>query len=152
MNSDYTPKSKINPGFSLDEGKDQAAGSFMEEGALLDKTRYVSMDVIETKSEVIVEIDLPGIAITDVKVTMEDDLLVIEGIKREPVNVPGEKINYLCMERSFGPFKRMLKIPLAVDQENVTGEYNRGVLLVTLPKQVERRIKAREVHIKEVKG
>ena len=152
MSSDYIPKSKITPGFLLDGETAGEAGSFLEQGDLLGETRFVSMDVIETTREVIVEIDLPGIAIGDVTVKIHGDLLIIEGVKREPPNDFDEKINYLCMERSFGPFKRMLKIPLAVDQENVMGEYNRGVLLITLPKQEERRAKVRQINIQEVKG
>ncbi len=151
MGSEDKKKSLIHPAFSLDESLGRSSGSHPEQNDILGETRFVPMDVIETDDSLIVELDLPGVNIAEISVKVQDDWLLIKGVKREILDTK-EKINFLCMERGFGPFNRLLKIPSTVDQDAIQGVYGRGVLVITLPRLIDRRKTTRQIPIKETKG
>jgi HSP20 family protein len=97
------------------------------------------LDLYETDDSLILEMDLPGIDPEDVLIKVYEDLLIIEGIKRE---TPEEKgFRYLCMERRFEGFRRMVKIPVAVNSIEGKASYSDGVIIVTFPKIKDRVIK-----------
>ncbi|MBI5696317.1 MAG: Hsp20/alpha crystallin family protein [Nitrospirae bacterium] len=110
-----------------------------ERGSLaLGETGGPLLDLYETADDIIVEADLPGIDIGDVDVGILNGILTIEGVKRERVDET-EKINYLCMERSFENFKRMVKINVPFNPKGAKACYQRGVLTVVFPKVAEKR-------------
>jgi HSP20 family protein len=49
------------------------------------------------------------------------------------------------MERRYGEFRRVFRLPLAVDEEKVTAEYKEGILRITVPKVAEAKPKRVEV-------
>lgn len=151
MGSEDKKKPLIHPAFSLGESLGRSSSSYPGQNDILGETRFVPMDVIETDDSLIVELDLPGVNIAEVSVKVQDDWLLIEGVKREILDTK-EKINFLCMERGFGPFKRLLKIPSTVDQDAIQGVYSRGVLVITLPRLIDRRKTTRQIPIKVTKG
>ena len=65
------------------------------------------MDVEETEDEYCVTAELPGLSDQDVEVTVEDNLLVISGEKREEHE--REAGNRRIVEREFGRFRRALQ-------------------------------------------
>ena len=97
------------------------------------------LDLYETDDSLILEMDLPGINPEDVLIKVYKDLLIIEGIKRK---TPEEKgFRYLCMERRFESFRRMVKIPIPVNSAGGKATYTDGVVIVTFPKINDRVIK-----------
>jgi HSP20 family protein len=105
----------------------------------------VPLDVFETESEIVVEAELPGLSREDLELSVLSDILIIEGNKPKVATQGG--LNYQCMERSFGKFRRIVEIPGAGDTRSIKGEYDRGVLRVRLPKIQERRGHRRKVPI-----
>ncbi len=99
------------------------------------------LDVYETDDNLVLEIDLPGINPDDVLIKVYEDVIIIEGIKRE--SRKEKKYRYLCMERSFESFRRMIRIPVPVDPSAGRAEYTKGVITLTLPKTRGRVIKIR---------
>jgi HSP20 family protein len=93
------------------------------------------LDVYETEHEVIVEADLPGADPAGLRVAASDRQLSIEGSCRAR-QVQGR---YLQMERCHEEFGRPVVLPAAVDPHRATARYERGVLIVTLPKIRDRR-------------
>lgn len=85
--------------------------------------------------------DIPGIDPEDVLIKVYEDIIIIEGIKRETYE--GKRFKYLCMERSFESFRRMVKIPVPIDSTAGKASYNEGVITVTFPKIKGRVIKIR---------
>jgi HSP20 family protein len=90
------------------------------------------MDVSETENEVRICAELPGVSQDNVDVTLDDDVLTIRGEKK--LERKDEKENYHFVERSYGTFQRSLRLPFAVEPEQVKAEFNNGVLTVTVPK------------------
>jgi HSP20 family protein len=118
-------------GWAGDPG--QSGGNFVQ----------ARMDVSETDNEVRICAELPGVSQDDVDVTLDDDVLTIRGEKK--LERKDEKEKYHFMERSYGTFQRSLRLPFAVEPEQVKAEFSSGVLTVTLPKtkaqERSRRIK-----------
>lgn len=150
MGSEDKGKSLIHSLFSLEEFRGGATDAHDKHVGMLGESGAVLMDVIETHDSLIVELDIPGVSLADVSVKIRDDCLVVEGVKRETLDTGG-KPDYLLMERGFGPFSRMLRIPLAVSRDNIEAVYSRGVLVITIPKLTERRKTDKEIPIKYLK-
>lgn len=96
------------------------------------------IDVSETDGEIRVCAELPGVSEDDIDVNLQDDLLTIRGEKK--FERKDEKENFHFVERSYGTFRRSIRLPAPVDPERVQASFENGVLTVTLPKapQAER--------------
>jgi HSP20 family protein len=105
----------------------------------------IPLDVFETEDEIVIEMELPGLRPQDLELSVLSDILIIEGTKSKTASL--SDVNYQCMERSFGKFRRIVEIPGAGDTQKIKGEYDRGLLRVRLPKIEERRGHQRKVPI-----
>lgn len=91
-----------------------------------------AIDVEETDAEYLVKADLPAMKKEDVKVSVEDGVLAIEGERRQEKEEKGKKFHRI--ERSFGTFVRRMALPTDVDQQKFVADFKDGVLNVHLPK------------------
>jgi HSP20 family protein len=89
-------------------------------------------DVIETAGRYDVKVELPGMKPEDVKVEIEEGHLIIQGTKQEEKKEEGKTFHRV--ERRFGEFRRVLPLPGAVNDEQVTAQFKDGVLTVAIPK------------------
>lgn len=90
------------------------------------------INVSETDKELRVSAELPGVKQEDINVSLDDEVLTIRGEKK--VEETSDKENYHFMERSYGSFQRSLRLPFAVQADQVHADFKDGVLTVTLPK------------------
>jgi HSP20 family protein len=104
------------------------------------------MDVEETEKEYIVKADLPAIPKEDVKVRMDDGVLIIEGERRQEKEEKGKKFHRV--ERSYGKFVRRMALPTDVEAQQVAAEFKDGVLQVRLPKKANVPPTAVEVKVR----
>jgi HSP20 family protein len=88
------------------------------------------MDVIRRGEELVVRVDLPGVASDKIDLTVENHILTISAERRAAY---GEGDNVLTQERFDGVISRRLRVPEWVDTDAVTADYTDGVLTVTLP-------------------
>ncbi|WEX74517.1 Hsp20/alpha crystallin family protein [Sinorhizobium numidicum] len=102
------------------------------------------MNVSETEREFRVTAELPGVTEKDIDVSLDDDLLTIRGEKR--MEKKEEQENFHFVERSFGSFQRTLRLPYAVDPDQVQARFDNGVLTVTMPKTAQQE-RARRIQI-----
>ena len=91
-----------------------------------------SMNVSETDKEIRITAELPGVSEQDIDVSLDDDVLTIRGEKK--FERKDDKENFHFVERSYGTFQRSLRLPYAVDSEQVQASFENGVLTVTVPK------------------
>jgi HSP20 family protein len=96
-----------------------------------------SLDVFETPDNITVEAELPGLERDKIEVSVLRDVIIIEG--KKPEVKPRGQARYLCMERSYGKFRRVIELPVAGDTRLIKAEYDRGILRVIMPKIRERR-------------
>ena len=102
-----------------------------------EETDSPPLDIYETTETIIVELDLPGVDSKDIEVSVSAGTLVVEATKREVLE-PG-RINFLCMERTFGTFRRMVPFLHPVDVSRIKVTYKAGILVIRIPKLRERR-------------
>jgi len=92
-----------------------------------------AVDVYENDKAYVVEVDLPGLKKEDVKVTLQDNVLTIQGERRLAREEKG--VDYHRQERFYGKFLRSFTLPETVDADKVSAEFKDGVLRLTLPKR-----------------
>lgn len=90
------------------------------------------LDVSETEKEIKVTAELPGMDEKDVNVTLEGDVLTLTGEKKAEAEEKGK--NFHRVERTYGSFHRVVRLPSEVDATKVTAGFKKGVLTVTLAK------------------
>jgi HSP20 family protein len=101
-------------------------------------------DISETEKEYVVKAELPGVKREDVKVTLEDGVLTIQGERKHEKEEKNEKTHRI--ERFYGSFSRSFTLPDNTDANAVRAESKDGVLSVHVPKI--RTEKAKPVEIK----
>ena len=88
------------------------------------------MDVLRRGEELVVRVDLPGVAADHINLTVENHVLTISA-ERRSAYTEGDQI--LAQERFDGAISRRLRVPDWVDADTVTADYVDGVLTVHLP-------------------
>jgi HSP20 family protein len=91
------------------------------------------IDVTESDQEVKVSVELPGLEDKDIDVSLSRDMLTIRGEKKREEEEQGR--NYYRAERSYGAFRRSVRLPASVDADGAEAVFRQGVLTVTLPKE-----------------
>jgi len=102
-----------------------------------------AVDMHETKDDLVLTVEVPGVREKDVTVSITGDLLSIKGERRWEDESKDQK--FLHVERAYGQFERLVQLPMAVQADKVKATYRDGVLQITLPKAEE--LKPREIKI-----
>ena len=107
------------------------------------RTWLPEIEMHETKDDLVLKVELPGVNEKDVAVSITSDLLTIKGERRGDDATKDRK--FLCVERVYGQFERLIQLPMAVQADKVRAAYRDGMLEITLPKAEE--LKPREIKI-----
>ncbi|HVU10469.1 MAG TPA: Hsp20/alpha crystallin family protein [Phototrophicaceae bacterium] len=94
----------------------------------------LALDVHETDPAYIVSAALPGVSADAVNISLHDGVLTISG---EVPQVTHENSRALLLERSYGKFQRVIRLPQPIDASKVEANIENGVLTLTLPKTLE---------------
>lgn len=103
-------------------------------------------DVVETKDAVEVSVELPGMEMKDIEVSVTDDMLTVKGEKK--VERQEEKKGYYLSERSYGAIYRTIPLPPGVDGEKAEASFKNGVLTIRLPQTPEAQAKVKRIEVK----
>jgi HSP20 family protein len=103
-----------------------------------------SLDVSETKNNIVVKAEAPGVDPKDIDISLTGDVLTIKGEKRQEKEEKDQ--NYHRVERSYGVFARSVRLPQEVQSDKIEASYKNGILKITLPKSEE--AKKKEIKIK----
>ncbi len=103
-----------------------------------------SADVYECSGNLVVVIEVPGMPVDQVRVSCQEQSLVVTGERKERKPAAGATA-FLCMERPQGRFKRTIPLDIAVDLREARAALEDGLLVITLPRVKDRR--GREVVI-----
>ncbi len=104
------------------------------------------IDISETEKNIIINAEIPGVSKENLKITLQDNILTIEGEKKK---VNEEKdIEYYREERAFGKFKRSFTLPVEVDSDKVDAKFEDGVLEIKLVKYEPKEAKERVIKLK----
>ena len=104
-----------------------------------------SVDIQETDTEYLVKAELPEIKREDVKVTVENGILTLQGERKHEKEEKNRKFHRV--ERSYGTFLRTFTVPTDADEAKVAADFKEGILRVHLPKTEKPRPKMIEVKV-----
>ena len=113
---------------------------------VMDRLWAPLLDVEETRDEVTVRAELPGLKKEEIKLQVEGDWLVLSGERKSELENKDKTVHRL--ERAYGRFQRAVQLPSEVDGGRATATYEAGVLTVRLPKREEAKPKEIAVEVK----
>ncbi|MBN2416089.1 Hsp20/alpha crystallin family protein [bacterium] len=104
---------------------------------------FPAVNIWTKDDSAVVTAELPGFTKKDVKLSVVDQDVIIEG---EPVSEKrNEKEHYHRRERSRSMFKRSIHLPFPIDASKVDARLNNGVLVMSLPRAEEDKPKKIEI-------
>jgi HSP20 family protein len=105
-----------------------------------------SADITETDTAYLIKAEIPGVNKQDVKVSVQDGMLTIQGERKMEKEEKGKKFHRV--ECSYGSFVRSFRMPDDVDENSVNAEFKDGMLNVTLVKSAKPKPKSIKVDVK----
>jgi HSP20 family protein len=102
----------------------------------------LSVDIFETPTELIIQSTIAGVKISDLELSLHNDLLTIRGRRRHEIP---ERARALYTECYWGPFSRSIILPVEVRSDEASASLRAGVLTITLPRRHRSNIPVREI-------
>ncbi len=90
------------------------------------------VDIVETETELVAIVDLPGVQKERIDLRFEGGILTI---KATATSRPADDVRYASREYVVGDFERTFEVREPVDAEKLSAQFTDGVLTVSLPKR-----------------
>lgn len=103
------------------------------------------IETFQKDNQFVFRADLPGMKKDDLKVSVDDNCLAIQGERKKEWTSDQESSGGYRSERHYGSFYRCVPLPQGVQAENVSATFRDGVLEVKMPAPEHK--KARRVEI-----
>jgi HSP20 family protein len=106
-----------------------------------------AVDVLEKGDNLLVKVELPGMKLEDISLSVTEDALTVKG-ERKPESAVKEE-DYYRSEIAYGGFYRSVDLPFSVDTKTIEALYEEGVLRVTLQRAAGSKPKRVTVQVKK---
>jgi len=90
------------------------------------------VDMYERSEALIVVAELPGVAKSDIEVTVEGACLNIKGVRHKELPSDTQRVHQL--EIAYGPFARSIELPVYADLNKIEAHFENGYLTVLIPR------------------
>jgi len=90
-----------------------------------------NVDILETKDELLLVADLPGVTAGEIDIHFEDGQLSVSAPAKTR---QAEGTRYLLREYGVGDFHRTFRVSEQIDASRIAAEFTDGVLTLHLPK------------------
>ena len=107
---------------------------FSNFGFNMNENFYPRIDISEDKNNFNVSAEIPGVKKENIKITLQDNILTIEGEKKKETEQ--KEKNFYRSERMFGSFKRSFTLPEEVDSDSVEAKFEDGMLHIQMKKLI----------------
>lgn len=104
------------------------------------------VDIYQDKENLYVDVSLSGIKPENVEISIEDNILTIQGKGEEKKEV--KEKDYLRREIRRGSFRRVIKLPVEVKENKAVAESKDGMLKIVIPKVAKKISSSKKVPIK----
>ena len=111
-----------------------------------DRLQIPALDVNETESALEISAELPGVAQEDIDVSLADGVLTIHGEKQQ--SSESEDAQHRISECSYGVYERSLTLPFYCDAEDISAQYDNGVLRLSVSKPTKGKGQPQKVTVK----
>ncbi|MFN0121435.1 MAG: Hsp20/alpha crystallin family protein [Blastocatellia bacterium] len=96
-----------------------------------------ALDLREIDDAIVIRLEVPGIPLENLRVSILDATLKIEGRKERPATAQAgaeKPLRFICLERSWGNFTRTVNLRWPIEIDGICAWLNNGILNVRLPK------------------
>ena len=93
---------------------------------------YPAANIYDAETEFVITVEVPGIAVGDVELSMSNGVLTMKGkrVDSEPVSAD----QFRRSERPGGHWERQFSLPERIQEDEIRAELKNGVLMLRLPK------------------
>jgi HSP20 family protein len=102
-------------------------------------------EMTETPEAINLKVEVPGLEAKDLDIEVTADAVSISGERKSETKI--EEGGVTRTEFRYGNFRRVIPLPVTVDNKNVTAEYKDGILTLNLPKAEEEKSKVVKVNL-----
>ncbi len=103
-------------------------------------------DVFARGRDLVIRLELSGVAPVDIDVSLQENILTISGERRQDV----EDASFYVHERFYGVFRRSMTLPAGIDDDEISAEFDNGLVVITVeggavaaePRRIEIRNKS----------
>jgi len=103
-------------------------------------------DIFETRSDIVIRMEIAGTRKEDISVVFADDVLTVRGIRREEPQF--QKTGVSRMEIDYGPFEQRVSLPQTIDAGAIEAVYDNGFLTLRVPKSARVRTQTVSIQIR----
>jgi len=104
-------------------------------------TNWPALEVQDGEREIKIIADLPGLDEKDIELSLREGILTIKGEKMRKTD------GAVYSERWHGQFTRSIELGPEIDPDKVNASFDKGVLTVTVAKQLNPKAETRKITI-----
>jgi HSP20 family protein len=97
-------------------------------------------NISEENAEFIIEMAVPGFEKENFKVEVNKDLLEVSAERKLEAETESKELKYFYKGFSCNNFKKSFSLPEDINKENISANYENGILKVVIPKEEKERI------------
>lgn len=94
-------------------------------------------DIFESADALHIKMEVAGVPESDIEVKVSNNYLIIRGRREDERHIKRE--NFHLMEIQYGHFERVFRLPVYMEENEVTATLRNGFLLVSVPKGITLR-------------
>jgi HSP20 family protein len=113
-------------------------------------THNVPTDVFHTDDKLVIRMDLPGVDPDDVEVTMQENVLLINGTRNFPFDA--EQVRFARRGAFYGDFTQRVTLGKGLDTDKIAARFENGVLELSIPYAEEIQPKKISIEIGDSKA
>ena len=113
--------------------KESEESDEMESGEL-----FPLLDIFENQGEIHIQLELPGIIIDDLDLSVRDNEVTVKVFKKDET-IERKDVSFLRMERKFGWLQRTVRLPVPCDTNSAKAFYSKGILSIIFKKVENKR-------------
>ena len=103
------------------------------------------VDIREETDQLLLQADIPGVELKDIKIHIENNQLTISGERK--FEDEQKRDTYHRIERAYGSFSRTFQLDGSTNLDKIQASFKNGVLEVRLPKRPEAKPRVIEVQV-----
>lgn len=103
----------------------------------------LSVDILHTENEMVILCPIAGVEKTDIRVSLQEDVLTIRGERKAISGLDLHKT--LVQELFWGTFSRSIVLPDHIDRKAIEARVHEHVLIIKIPKTED--FKTRIIHV-----
>jgi HSP20 family protein len=100
---------------------------------------FPGINIWTGENDMIVTSEIPGIDPSQIDISVKGEILTISGSRKADELKEGE--TYHRQERNYGTFSKTIQLPFRVDADRVDAHYEKGILILKLPRPEEEKTK-----------